>query len=75
MFTQYKYWHPYISPFDPCPPMKTKSYNTPPQLYIAFQPPGLAQFQSAKLALKHGTLWPQLYSPYPDPQKRRAHPE
>ena len=34
-----------------------------------FQPPGLPQFQSPKLALMHGTLWPQLYSPYPDPNK------
>ncbi|WP_332646130.1 spore coat associated protein CotJA [Lysinibacillus sp. 54212] len=68
MFTQYKYWKPYISPFDPCEPIRVKSFSTPPQLYIPFQPTGLSQF-SPKEALKHGTLWPQLYSPYPNPQK------
>lgn len=69
LFTQYKYWEPYISPNDPCPPMKIKSYATPPQLYIGFQPNGLPQYPTAKEALMHGTLWPQLYSPYPNPQK------
>ncbi|MFD1039506.1 spore coat associated protein CotJA [Virgibacillus byunsanensis] len=69
MFTQYKYWHPYVSPHDPCPPIRVKSYNTPPQLYINFQPQGLAQFKPNE-ALFHGTLWPELYSPYPDPHKR-----
>lgn len=68
-FTQFKYWYPYVSPFDPCPPIRIKSYSTPPQLYIPFQPPGLPQF-SPKEALIHGTLWPALYSPYPDPHKR-----
>ncbi|WP_010650129.1 spore coat associated protein CotJA [Oceanobacillus massiliensis] len=70
MPTQYKYWEPYISPFDPCKPIRVKSYSTPPQLYMGFQPPGLAQFQTAKEALYAGTLWPQLYSPYPNPQQR-----
>ena len=65
--SQFKYWKPYISPFDPCKPITIKSYSTPPQLYICFQPPALPQFPSAMHALKHGTLWPQLYSPYPNP--------
>ncbi|MFF5996738.1 spore coat associated protein CotJA [Lysinibacillus sp. KU-BSD001] len=69
MFTQYKYWKPYVSPFDPCKPIRIKSYATPPQLYINFQPVGLAQFHSPYEALRHGTLWPQLFSPYPAPQK------
>ncbi|BDH63135.1 hypothetical protein MTP04_32650 [Lysinibacillus sp. PLM2] len=68
MFTQFKYWRPFVSPFDPCRPILVKSYSTPPQLYIQFQPPGMEQFPPAQ-ALMHGTLWPQLYSPYPDPKK------
>lgn len=69
MFTQYKYWKPYISPYDPCKASKVKSYATPPQLYMGFQPYGLKQFNTPKEALYHGTLWPQLYSPYPNPHK------
>ncbi len=69
MFTQYKFWEPYVSPFDPCPPIKVKSFSTPPELYINFQPPGLEQFEP-KAALYHGTLWKVLYSPYPGPSKR-----
>ncbi|MBT2214291.1 spore coat associated protein CotJA [Virgibacillus dakarensis] len=70
MFTQFKYWKPYISPLDPCPPMRVKSYSTPPQLYITFQPKGLDQYNTAREALYCGTLWPTLFSPYPDPHKR-----
>ena len=29
MFTQYKSWRPYISPFDPCKPIEVKYYATP----------------------------------------------
>ncbi|KGR76675.1 spore coat associated protein CotJA [Ureibacillus sinduriensis] len=68
MFSQYKYWKPFVGPFDPCKPIRVKSYNTPPQLYMNFQPPGLQQFTPHE-ALMSGTLWPQLYSPYPDPHK------
>lgn len=64
MHTQYKKYYPYISPFDPCPPIQVKWYNTPPQLYMDFQPLGLQQF-SPYDALKKGTLWPALYAPYP----------
>ncbi|WP_159887453.1 spore coat associated protein CotJA [Paenibacillus puerhi] len=60
---QVRVWHPYVSPFDPCPPMRVKTYSTPPQLFIGFQPPNLPQFSPME-ALKHGTLWPALYSPY-----------
>lgn len=69
MFTQYKSWRPYISPFDPCKPIEIKYYATPPQLYMGFQPPGLPQFPTAREALIAGTLWPQLFSPYPFPLK------
>ncbi|MDF2960180.1 MAG: spore coat protein CotJA [Paenibacillus sp.] len=61
--SQDKVWYPYVSPFDPCPPMLIKTYNTPPNLYIQFQPMNLPQFSPME-ALKLGTLWPALYSPY-----------
>ncbi|WP_347550848.1 spore coat associated protein CotJA [Pseudalkalibacillus hwajinpoensis] len=63
MFTNRKYYEPYVSPFDPCPPIRVKSYSTPPNLYLGFQPPGLEQF-SAQEALYKGTLWKALYDPY-----------
>ncbi|MDI3327002.1 MAG: spore coat associated protein CotJA [Alicyclobacillaceae bacterium] len=63
MFTQQKVYHPYVGPFDPCPPVRIKTYQTPPQLYLGFQPPGLPQFPPRE-ALRRGTLWPALFSPY-----------
>lgn len=72
MHSQYRYWRPYISPFDPCKPIEVKSYSTPSHLFIGFQPPGLPQYPTAKEALKAGTLWPQLYSPYPNPQAHKG---
>lgn len=68
MHSQFKYYQPYHSPYDPCPPIGVKSYPTPPQLYMGFQPPNLKQFSPME-ALKHGTLWPALYSPYPGPTR------
>ncbi|MCM3759180.1 spore coat associated protein CotJA [Alkalihalobacillus oceani] len=68
-FSQRKYYHPYVSPFDPCPPILVKSYETPPQLYLGFQPYGLPQF-SPQEALRYGTLWPALYSPYDNPYEQ-----
>ncbi|HHY21936.1 MAG TPA: spore coat associated protein CotJA [Bacilli bacterium] len=70
-FTQRKFYRPYVSPFDPCPPIKVKSYETPPHLYMGFQPRGLPQFE-AYVALRHGTLWPALFSPYENPFKSRG---
>lgn len=61
--SQFKKYYPFIGPFDPCPPIRVKLYNTPPQLYINFQPPGLPQFSPYE-ALRTGTLWPALYGPY-----------
>ncbi|TCP31673.1 spore coat protein JA [Scopulibacillus darangshiensis] len=69
MPTHRKSYHPYISPFDPCPPIKTKTYETPAQLYLGFQPKGLDQYQPSE-ALKKGTLWPALYSPYTSPYEK-----
>lgn len=66
MSDQYRYYRPFVSPLDPCPPIKIKSYNVPPQLFISFQPKDWPQF-SPHEALKLGTLWPALYAPYPDP--------
>lgn len=66
MFDQVRYWHPYVSPFDPCPPITVKSYVVPPNLFVNFQSPGLPQ-NSPQVALRSGTLWPLFYSPYPIP--------
>jgi spore coat protein JA len=63
MSNEVKFYHPYISPNDPCPPQGVKAYNTAINLYVTFQPPGLPQFSPYE-ALKFGTLWPSLYSPY-----------
>ncbi len=66
MFTTRKAYVPVVGPFDPCPPIRIKTYETPPQLYLGFQPYGLPQFSPSE-ALKHGTLWPALYAPYTNP--------
>lgn len=63
MIKQTKEYYPFVGPFDPCPPMVCKTYSTPPNLYMGFQPMNLPQF-SPDEALMHGTLWPSLYSPY-----------
>lgn len=55
--------YPYVSPFDPCPPITVKFYNTPPQLFIPFQPMNLPQYSPYE-ALRIGTLWPVFYSLY-----------
>lgn len=62
-YPQEQAYAPFVGPFDPCPPITCKTYSTPPQLYIQFQPPNLPQFSPME-ALRHGTLWPSLYSPY-----------
>ncbi|GIN89472.1 hypothetical protein J6TS1_23710 [Siminovitchia terrae] len=69
MPTHYKTYTPYISPFDPCPPIKVKSYSTPPHLYLGFQPPNLPQFPPRE-ALRHGTLWKVFYDSYYSPYER-----
>ncbi|WP_246942262.1 spore coat associated protein CotJA [Bacillus pinisoli] len=69
MYTSRKKYHPYVSPFDPCPPIVVKSYSTPPHLYMGLQPYGLPQF-SPKEALYSGTLWPAFYDPYYNPHEK-----
>ncbi|MGA9174882.1 MAG: spore coat associated protein CotJA [Thermoactinomyces sp.] len=64
---QNRVWYPYISPEDPCKPIRKKTYVVPPNQYLGFQPTNLPQFPPNK-ALKHGTLWPILYSPYHKPK-------
>ncbi|MGM1047912.1 spore coat protein JA [Paenibacillus uliginis N3/975] len=54
---------PYRGPFDPCPPLPYRTYVVPVNQFIVFQPVDLPQFSPAE-ALRHGTLWPALYSPY-----------
>ena len=65
-----KAYEPYVGRFDPCKPITVKYYETPPQLYLGFQPPGLEQF-SPKDALMRGTLWPALYVPYSNPYENK----
>lgn len=67
-FSMRKTYAPYVGPYDPCPPIRVKSYDTPPELYLGFQPPGLEQFPPRE-ALRRGTLWRALYSPYENPYK------
>lgn len=66
MFTLYKSYCPIASPFDPCKPILEKTYSTPPNLYIGFQPPNLPQFTPFE-ALRAGTLWKPFYDPYYNP--------
>lgn len=61
--TQWREWRPYVSHCDPCPPVRVKRYNVPPNQYMPYQPMNLPQF-SLDEALCRGTLWPALYSPY-----------
>lgn len=71
MYTYRKTYRPYISPFDPCHPIKVKTYETPPQLYLGFQPYNLPQYPLRK-ALKRGSLWPALYAPYTNPYEKKS---
>ncbi|WAH38345.1 spore coat associated protein CotJA [Alicyclobacillus dauci] len=61
--SQWRQYQPYHSPFDPCPP-RAKRYVVPPNQMMTFQSSGLKQY-SPHEALRRGTLWPDLYSPYP----------
>ncbi|WP_221930189.1 spore coat associated protein CotJA [Melghirimyces algeriensis] len=50
--------------------MWVKTYETPPQLYLGFQPYGMPQFPPME-ALRWGTLWPALFAPYSNPYKQK----
>ncbi|MEK4273047.1 spore coat associated protein CotJA [Paenibacillus sp. FSL R7-0026] len=68
---QLRAYVPFVGPFDPCPPVEIRTYLVPPQLFIPFQPMGWPQYSPAE-ALRIGTLWPALYSPYtPERSKGR----
>lgn len=71
MNDQERTWIPYVGPFDPCPPIRVKTYVVPPNQYIVFQPLDLPQF-SLQEALRYGTLWPALFSPYESKNLRRG---
>ncbi|MFB5192040.1 spore coat associated protein CotJA [Alicyclobacillus fastidiosus] len=60
---QWREWDAFHSAFDPCPP-RPKYYIIPPDQMTTFQSPELKQYEPHE-ALKKGTLWPDLYSPYP----------
>ena len=60
---QLREWYPFVSPFDPCPPIRVKTYVVPPNQYIVFQPMNLPQYPIDE-ALFRGTLWPALFSNY-----------
>jgi spore coat protein JA len=69
--SQWRYYKPYVSPYDPCPPQTVKRYVVPPNQFITFQPPNLPQYPPMQ-ALKKGVLWPLLYSPYDGRGDRRT---
>ncbi|HET7629233.1 MAG TPA: spore coat associated protein CotJA [Bacillales bacterium] len=64
-----KFYQPYRSPFDPCRPLPCETYETPPELFLGFQPYHLQQYKPLE-ALKQGTLWPALFDPYENPYKQ-----
>lgn len=70
-FPQEGEYAPFVGPFDPCPPILCKTYSLPPNLFISFQPPGLPQY-SREEALRYGTLWPVLFSPYTSKKHMRG---
>ncbi|GGJ09632.1 protein CotJA [Alicyclobacillus cellulosilyticus] len=72
MDAQWRTYTPWRSPFDPCPPREQRAYIVPPNQFIQTQPRGLRQF-APREALRRGTLWPDLYSPY-DTAGRGAQP-
>ncbi|WP_233567829.1 spore coat associated protein CotJA [Cohnella faecalis] len=67
---QWREYRPYVSPTDPCPPILIKWYIVPPNQYITFQPMNWPQF-SLDEALRKGTLWPPLFSPYSPPSESK----
>ncbi|PLR99776.1 spore coat associated protein CotJA [Bacillus sp. T33-2] len=66
MHTLRKVYYPYRGRFDPCRPLPARTYSTPPNLYIGFQPRNLPQFPPRE-ALKKGTLWKPFYDPWYSP--------
>ncbi|MDP9727209.1 spore coat associated protein CotJA [Alicyclobacillus tolerans] len=63
-FHQWAAYAPYRSPYDPCPGRGFVRFVIPPNQWITVQPTQLKQY-SPQQALRHGVLWPDLFSPYP----------
>jgi spore coat protein JA len=63
MNSPFKIYETYVSPYDPCPPVRFKTYVTAPNLYTTYQPMFLPQYNPHE-ALMKGTLWPAFFSPY-----------
>ena len=49
-------YKPYVSPLDPCPPIKVKKFVLPPPIFMNFQPPGLEQFSPREALMHWNTL-------------------
>jgi spore coat protein JA len=71
---QLREYYPFVGPFDPCPPIRVKTYVVSPNQFIPFQPPGWPQFPLRE-ALYRGTLWPALFSPYESKRYEGRSPE
>jgi spore coat protein JA len=69
MFSLRKSYYPYSGPFDPCRPIKVKTFSTSPNLYVGFQPQNLPQFTPEE-ALRAGTLWRTFADPYYGPAEQ-----
>ncbi|MCQ6281337.1 glutamate decarboxylase [Bacillus sp. EB600] len=63
-----KTYRPSFSPFDPCPPIKTQTYSTPPHFYMGNQPPNFLP-STPEEARRAGTLWKPLSVPYYHPHQ------
>ncbi len=63
MDPRWQTYTPYHSANDPCPVHTSKPFIIPVNQFITVQPRHLKQF-AYREALRHGTLWPDLYSPY-----------
>ncbi|GBF74006.1 hypothetical protein PA598K_02334 [Paenibacillus sp. 598K] len=71
MSNQVREYVPFRGPHDPCPPIGVKTYVVPPNQFITFQPMNLPQFPLPE-ALRAGTLWPALFSPYESKWRKEA---
>ncbi|PWI58158.1 spore coat associated protein CotJA [Sulfoacidibacillus thermotolerans] len=63
MVPRWQTYSAYKSPNDPCPVLETRRFIIPVNQFFTVQPRRLKQF-AYREALRHGVLWPDLYSPY-----------
>ena len=47
---QVRFYEPFVGPFDPCPPIRLKSYVTPPHLFMNFS---TAKFAAIPSTMRH----------------------